>query len=154
MTASAPRDVTGVGRWVPRLILIVAVLHLIFGVVVDGSLWRGMVSDGVWNSATGDKPRMSAEWFMVSGIAFFGLGLLTRKAVLVTGRIPVETGWILLALGIPITVLEPVGGAPALIGIGVLALIASRHDIDAPPAGHASARSEAAATSSSAAASD
>ncbi|TDC91400.1 hypothetical protein E1285_13005 [Actinomadura sp. 7K507] len=108
--------------------LIVAVLHVLLGLVVDGSQWRGMVSDGVWNSATGDKERMAAEWFVVCGIALFGLGMLVRRAVLVTGTVPVETGWILLALGIPIMALEPVGGAVSLIVIGVLALIASRHD--------------------------
>ncbi|MGP4023707.1 DUF6463 family protein [Actinomadura sp. 3N407] len=148
MTDSAPRDVPAVCRWVPRLILFVAVAHLTLGVVVDGSHWRGMVSDGVWNSATGDKARMSAEWFMVGGVALLGLGLLVRRAVLVTGRVPVEAGWILLAIGIPISVLEPVGGGPSLIGIGVLALIGSRHDAGARPTGRASARPKAVAESS------
>ncbi|MFI6684893.1 DUF6463 family protein [Streptomyces sp. NPDC050485] len=125
-------DTRGLRLWVPRLMLAVPVVHMMVGVVVSYSHWSGIVSDGLWNAVHNDNdPRMTALWFMISGVALFGLGLLARRSVIATGAVPTETGWILLALGILVSVLEPVSGGWSLIVIGVLALVASRRDGDA-----------------------
>ncbi|MEV8529382.1 DUF6463 family protein [Streptomyces sp. NPDC052000] len=118
----------GLRLWVPRLMLAAAVLHMMVGVIAAYSHWSGMVSDGLWNTVRNDDARMMALWFMISGIAFFGLGLLARRSVIATGTMPAETGWILLTLGIPVAVLEPVSGGWSLIAIGVLAVVVSRRD--------------------------
>ncbi|MEK2474442.1 DUF6463 family protein [Streptomyces noursei] len=119
----------GLRLWVPRLILAAAVVHMIVGLIAAYSHWSGIVSDGLWNTVrNNDDARMTALWFMISGIAFFGLGLLARRSVIATGTMPAETGWILLTLGIPVAVLEPVSGGWSLIAIGVLAVVMSRRD--------------------------
>ncbi|MGG2461645.1 DUF6463 family protein [Streptomyces sp. RGM 3693] len=126
---SRQSNARGLRRWVPRLMLAAAVVHMTVGVVAAYSHWSGIVSDGLWNTVRNDDDaRMTALWFMVSGIAFFGLGLLARRSVIVTGTVPAETGWILLTLGIPVAVLEPVSGGWSLIAIGVLAVVMSRRD--------------------------
>ncbi|MYT27376.1 MULTISPECIES: DUF6463 family protein [unclassified Streptomyces] len=119
----------GLRLWVPRLMLAAAVVHMMVGIIAAYSHWSGIISDGLWNTVRNDDDaRMTALWFMISGVAFFGLGLLARRSVIATGTVPTETGWILLALGIPVAVLEPVSGGWSLIAIGVLAVVASRRD--------------------------
>ncbi|MGW1052270.1 DUF6463 family protein [Streptomyces sp. NPDC002521] len=119
----------GLRLLVPRLMLVVAVAHMTVGLVAAYAHWSGIVSDGLWNTVRNDDDaRMTALWFMISGIAFFGLGLLARRSVIVTGTMPAETGWILLAAGIPVSVLEPVSGGWSLIVIGALAVVMSRRD--------------------------
>ncbi|WP_031487479.1 DUF6463 family protein [Streptomyces bicolor] len=126
---SRKSNIKGPRLWVPRLMLAAAVVHMVVGVIVAYSHWSGIVSDGLWNTVRNDDyARMTALWFMISGIAFFGLGLLVRRSMVATGAIPAETGWILLALGIPVAVLEPVSGGWSLIAIGVLAVATSRCD--------------------------
>lgn len=123
------RDTRGLRLWVPRLILAAAVVHMAVGVFAAYPHWRGILSDGLWNTVhNDDDARMMALWFMVSGLAFFGFGLLVRRAVTATGAVPAEAGWVLLAVGIPISVLEPVSGGWSLIAIGALSVTASRRD--------------------------
>ncbi|MGW1892295.1 DUF6463 family protein [Streptomyces sp. NPDC002004] len=131
----------GLRLWVPRLMLAAAVVHMTVGGIVSYAHWSGMVSDGLWNAVRNDDyARMTTLWFMISGVAFFGLGLLARRSVIATGTVPKETGWILLALGIAVAVLEPVSGGWSLVVIGVLALVTSRSDGGATGFGRSSAR--------------
>lgn len=139
-TLETPRsrkpELAGLRRWVPRLIFAAAALHMIGGAGANSSHWRGIVSDGLWNTvANNDDARMVTLWFMMSGVCLFGLGLLTRRTVMATNAMPAEAGWILLAIGIPVSLLEPVSGGWLLIAIGFLALAASRRKESAPVAG-------------------
>jgi hypothetical protein len=127
MSNSIQRPATRLERWIPRLILIAAGLHL--AVAFPTGHWGDILRDGLWNTVgTDDAARMSTLWITMAGIGLAGLGLLARKAVLSYGTLPTETGWILLALGIPIAVLDPISGGWMLIGIGVLAVIAARRN--------------------------
>ncbi|CAL9588652.1 DUF6463 family protein [Streptomyces sp. enrichment culture] len=91
--------------------------------------WYGIVSEGLWHTVRNDdEGRMMALWFTVSGMAFIGLGLLARRSVTTTGALPSELRWILLALGTPVSLLEPVSGGWSLIAIGLLAVLTSRRD--------------------------
>lgn len=131
----------GLRLWVPRLILAAAAVHMTVGLTVSSSHWSGIVTDGLWNTVrVDDDARMTALWFMMSGVAFAGLGLLARRSVITTGAVPPDTGWILLALGIPMALLEPVSGGWSLIVIGVLAVLASRRDSLGRGTGAATAR--------------
>ncbi|MFI8943495.1 DUF6463 family protein [Streptomyces syringium] len=60
--------------------------------------------------------------------AVIGPGLLARRLVTTTGTLPAELGWILLALRIPVSLLEPVSGGWSLIVIGLAAVLVSRRD--------------------------
>jgi hypothetical protein len=125
---TAVRHSTSRDRWIPRLIFTASALHLVMGVVSSFSHWTDIVSEGVWNTVPNDDARRVALWFMLTGIAFVGLGLLSRRHLIATGRLPPEIGWILLAPGIPLILLVPLSGGWLLIGIGVLALVMSRRD--------------------------
>ncbi|TMR39738.1 DUF6463 family protein [Actinomadura geliboluensis] len=113
-------------RWTPRLILAIAVLHVLVGLGSDRSHWRGIVSEGLWNTVAGDDARLTASWFLLCGVALFGLGLLVRRSVIATGTVPAEAGWLLLVLGTLVSVLEPASGGWALLVIGALSLTATR----------------------------
>lgn len=118
---------SGLHRWFPRLMLATALAHMAVGAVASASHWRGILSEGLWNTvADHDDARMTALWFMLGGVALFGLGLLVRRSVIATGALPAETGWILLAFGVPVSLLEPVSGGWALLALGALALWATR----------------------------
>ncbi|MFK4227552.1 DUF6463 family protein [Streptomyces sp. NPDC019890] len=56
------------------------------------------------------------------------LGTLSQRIARDTGRLPAQLGWYLLAIGVPLQILYPVSGAPGLIVLGVLALLAARRD--------------------------
>ncbi|WP_187438155.1 DUF6463 family protein [Actinomadura decatromicini] len=119
----------GVDRWVPRLLLTIAAGHVAVGLVGDRARWGGIVSEGLWNTVAGDDDaRRSTLWFMLGGIALGGLAVLIRRSVIDTGRMPPETGWILLSSAIPVCVLEPNSGAWTLLPLGALALWGSRRD--------------------------
>lgn len=111
------------GRRLPRLILATAVVHMSVGAVESASHWRGILSEGLWNTvANDDDARMTALWFMISGVAVLGIGLMARRSMITFGVLPTETGWILVALGAPTSVLEPVSGGWLLLVLGLLAL--------------------------------
>ncbi|SEE66574.1 DUF6463 family protein [Ruania alba] len=110
--------------WIPHLTLATAALHLLLGVVNALPQWRGIIGDGVWDSVPPqDDSRSSALWFMVSGVGLAGMGLLARRLVRTTGRIPPELGWLLLAGGVPVAVMQPASGGWLLIGLGVVAIL-------------------------------
>ncbi|TDD84779.1 hypothetical protein E1293_12455 [Actinomadura darangshiensis] len=116
---------TSLRRWIPRLMLTVATAHVLVGLSESRSQWRGIVSEGLWNTvANDDDARMTALWFLLGGAALFSLGLLVRRSVIATGEVPAETGWILLVLGAAISVLEPASGGWSLLVLGALALAA------------------------------
>lgn len=115
-------------RWIPRLIFTAAALHLSMGVITSFSDWSDIASEGVWNTVPNDDARRAAMWFMVTGIALVGLGLLTRTYLIATGRLPSEIGWILVAPGVSLVLLAPSSGGWLLIGIGILALVLTRRD--------------------------
>ncbi len=112
--------------WIPRLILGTAAMHLLLGVVNALPQWRGIVGDGVWDSVPPqDDSRSSALWFMVSGLGLAGMGLLTRRSVRTTGRVPPELGWLLLAAGVPVALIQPNSGGWLLIGLGVVSIVST-----------------------------
>ncbi|MFI9345823.1 DUF6463 family protein [Streptomyces sp. NPDC052773] len=119
----------GLRLWIPRLLGAAAVAHILVGVTAACPHWTGIVSEGVWNTVgNDDEGRMMALWFMVGGIALVGFALLARRSVVTTGTLPAELGWILLALGAPVSLMEPVSGGWSLIVIGLLAVRVSRRD--------------------------
>lgn len=124
MTASA--------RWVPRLIIGTALLHFVWA-FTQPHAWDAIARDGVFRSVvdTGADDYALREfsiWWMVSGIALLAMGTLTRSIVRATGRLPAQTGWYLVAVGVPLCVIYfPVTGGWPVLAIGLLALWGARH---------------------------
>ncbi|AIY44576.2 DUF6463 family protein [Mycolicibacterium fortuitum] len=117
--------------WVPRLIIATAVIHCAYGLVQPNE-WANIVRDGVVASVVDTDSadyfaRDASVWFMMCGIALLAIGVLTRYAVIETGRIPASVGWFLVVMGIPLTLIYfPVTGGWLVLAIGVIALLAAR----------------------------
>ena len=62
-------------------------------------------------------------WFVVAGLALVTVGVLARRVVLETGRLPVELPVSLLVTGATILTFQNVAGAWALLALGVLGLV-------------------------------
>lgn len=117
-------------RWVPRLIIATAVLHLVWA-FAQPNAWGEIARDGFFMAladmnAPGYWPREGSVWFLACGPALLAIGTLARHAVRTTGRLPAQVGWYMLALGVPLCVLYfPVTGSWVLPVIGVLGLVAA-----------------------------
>lgn len=122
---------TGLARWVPRLIITMAVLHFVWAFAQPND-WAGIAGDGflstvVDSEAPGFWTREASVWFMCAGVALLAIGTLSRHAVQTTGRLPAQVGWYMLAIGVPLCVIYfPVTGSWPLLVIGVLGLVAAR----------------------------
>ncbi|MEU9195195.1 DUF6463 family protein [Streptomyces hundungensis] len=112
-------------RWIPRLVAGLAALH--FAVALSAASTFGDVARaGFWNAVPGNPQRGYETWFFIAGFGLLALGTLSQRIVRDTGVLPAQLGWYLLAIGVPLQILCPVSGAPGLIVLGVLALIAAR----------------------------
>lgn len=112
-------------RWIPRLLLITAVLHTLLGLVRGLPVFRAIIGDGVINTVAGHDDRMSVIWFLLTGFALFALADLARWTVRETGRIPARLGGWLVGLAVPGIVLMPVSGFWLLAVIGILGLVSA-----------------------------
>lgn len=89
--------------------------------------WRDIVHAGVWNSVQAkDHAATSTVWFTLSGAALGGIGLMTWRSVRDTGAVPPDTGWVLIGVGVPLSILDPASGGWLVTAVGVLALVARR----------------------------
>lgn len=109
-------------RWIPWLMIGCSILHLGLGLLDPP--WPGILADGVINSVQ-SIDRMAALWFMTSGLAFLCLGLVTLRMVRLTGRVPAEAGWGLIAIGLLLVLLRPLDGGWIPLLVGVLTLVAA-----------------------------
>ena len=55
-------------RWVGRWIILVGVIHCVFGAVVFFDPLSGIVRDGIWNAVNGYAGRPVAFWFELFGL--------------------------------------------------------------------------------------
>ncbi|CAL9316150.1 DUF6463 family protein [Streptomyces sp. SudanB25_2051] len=133
---------SGLARWIPRLIIATAALHFVWA-FVQPHAWADIAGEGFFRTSVDTAApdyfaREASIWFMACGVALLALGTMSRHALRATGRLPAQVGWYLLVLGVPLCVFSfPVTGSWALIAIGVLALAASRRAAphDAPTRG-------------------
>lgn len=116
-------------RWIPWLMIGCSIVHIVLGLLEPP--WPGILADGVINSVHGTD-RLASLWFMTAGLAFLCLGLVTRRMVRLTGRVPAEAGWGLLAIGLLIVLLHPLDGGWVPLAVGILTLIAAARTREAP----------------------
>ncbi|MFI0423223.1 DUF6463 family protein [Spongiactinospora sp. 9N601] len=127
---TSPPQASTLTRWIPRLLIAVAVLHFIWAFLQPND-WAGIAADGFFRSIVDpEAPDYTAReadvWFMIGGVAMLALGTLGRHIIRVTGRLPAQFGWYLLAMGLILCVLYfPVTGGWAPLIIGVLAILAA-----------------------------
>ena len=112
-------------RWVPRLIIGTAILHIAVGLLV-GTPFSEIADAGIIDSVGDDAERESALWFHLAGLAWLALGELARWTVRETGRIPARLGGWLLATGVTLTLFMPASGGWLVAALGVVALLAAQ----------------------------
>lgn len=115
---------TGLQRWVPRLIVATALLHLALGVSFAPS--GEFADEGFLGVVGGDPEREGWLWYMVAGMALLGLGELARWTAQETGRLPARLGGWLLAAAVPLILAIPASGGWLVVAVGALALRAAR----------------------------
>ncbi|MUN36743.1 DUF6463 family protein [Actinomadura litoris] len=114
-------------RWTIRLILATAVGHVLFA-FVQPNAWDDIARDGFFRAladdgAAGFVERESSVWFLLAAPMLLLAGLLSRSVAVRTGRMPAETGWVMLLLGVVLVALYfPAGGGWLLLVIGALSL--------------------------------
>ena len=102
-------------RWVGRWIIVVGVIHSVFGAVVFFEPLSGVVRDGLWNAVDAYPGRPLAFWFVFLGLMmilfgialdelekrgqgfppFLGYGFVTITTLAVVAM-PVSGGWLML----------------------------------------------------------
>jgi hypothetical protein len=111
-------------RWVGRWIILVGVIHCLFGAVVFFEPLSEIVGDGVWNAVNGYAGRPLAFWFELFGLITilfgatvdqiekneqvfssflrYGFSILTLLAIV---AMPVSGGWLMVpgAVGLWLT---------------------------------------------------
>jgi hypothetical protein len=127
IAAAPPSELSadGLTRWVPRLLLLTAVLHLVVGAVLYRHELAGLAGEGLVNTIV-DAHRDAAFWFMVSGVAMVMIADTARRAVHHTGLFPLDVGWWLIGIGVLIAVVMPVSGAWLVLVTGALGVRAAR----------------------------
>ena len=114
-------------RWVPRLIVGVAVVHIGLGLALETPL-RDIADAGVVDSIDGYPDRESAFWYLMTGAFVFALGELARWTARETGRVPVRVGGWLIGIGLTGIVLMPASGFWLIAALGAFAVMASARD--------------------------
>ena len=102
-------------RWVGRWIMLVGVIHCVFGAVVFIEPLSAIVADGVWNAVNGHAARPLAFWFELFGLITilfgatidqieksqqvfssflrYGFSILTLLAIV---AMPISGGWLMV----------------------------------------------------------
>lgn len=118
--------------WVPRLLWLIAGVHLLYGVLGD-AVWLDMVRDGLVGTALVDDDLLAAErhyalYFEVTGIAMLPIAHLAQDRVRATGQLPLYLGLYLLAAGVVLCAVEPVTGAWSIVVAAIFAIYVSLRD--------------------------
>jgi len=102
-------------RWVGRWIILVGVIHCVFGAVVFFDPLSGIVRDGIWNAVNEYAGRPLAFWFVLFGLMSilfgaavdqiekdqqefssflrYGFSILTLLAIV---AMPISGGWLMI----------------------------------------------------------
>ena len=108
-------------RWVGRWLVLVGVVHCVFGAVAFFEPLAAIVRDGLWNAVDGFPGRPLAFWFELLGMLTILFGIAIDQLEKERVPIPGSLGYgfaLLAALGI---VAMPIGGGwlmlPGAIGL-------------------------------------
>ena len=109
-------------RWVGRWIILVGVVHCVFGAVIFVEPLSGIVRDGVWNAVDGHPGRPLAFWFEVVGFLTILFGIAVDRLEQGPGAFPASLGYGFALLTLLAIVAMPVGGGWLLVpgAIGLL----------------------------------
>lgn len=102
-------------------LMVISVIHFLFGVVFFWSRLETIVADGLWNAVDMHRETQLAFWFIVFAVPFFMLGQFVKEAECEGRPMPPWLLWELLAFTALTGFLMPVSGIWLLIfPMGVL----------------------------------
>lgn len=108
-------------RWVGRWIILVGVVHCIFGAVVFFEPLSGIVRDGIWNAVDGYPGRPLAFWFEFLGLLTILFGATVDRMEKDRGEFPAFLSYGFLIMTMLGILTMPMGGGwlllPAAIGL-------------------------------------
>jgi len=111
-------------RWIPRVALAGAALHLALGLADPRT--RELVEAGLVGALDGDPRREAVLWLLALGLAFAALAELARWSVRATGRLPTRLGEWLVGIGALIVVVAPASGGWLVLVLGAWTMWAVR----------------------------
>ena len=123
---------SGLDRWLPRLMFALGIFHLLYGVAESPGVIRDMFGDGLLGSADNGQ-RGYVVWFMVGGVAMLTVAWMAGWSVRTAGRLPAALGWWLIGIGVPIVVTEPGSGGWLVMILGALTVVAARRTTKREP---------------------
>lgn len=100
--------------WIGKSILIIGVIHSIFGFVVFRSTLAEIIHEGLINTIQEQPLRNYAFWFIFFGFLVITFGLFVDWCERKTGELPKFFGWSLLALTLIIVTIMPMSGGWSL----------------------------------------
>lgn len=108
-------------RWVGRWIILVGLVHCIFGAVVFLEPLSGIIRDGIWNAVDGYSGRPLAFWFEFAGMLMILFGATIDQQEKAQRVFPAFLGYGFLFLTLLGIVTMPIGGGwlmvPAAVGL-------------------------------------
>lgn len=96
--------------WIGKTIIVIAVIHIIFGLTDYSSTFAEIIDAGVINTINGAPLRDLAFWFVFFGLTIFVFGFFVDWCEREYHDLPDFLGWSLLALTIIIVALMPKSG--------------------------------------------
>ena len=109
-------------RWIGRSVIVIGLLHTVFGLIGFRDTLATLFGEGIINTVNGQPDREMAFWFIFFGFSTMILGALIDWCESKEIRLPRATGWGLLAISIVGVVFMPASGfwVVAIPSIGLI----------------------------------
>lgn len=104
-------------------VIAAGVLHTVIGVASGAGPLASLAGHRFEDHGHVDPVASVVLWFVVAGLALVAMGVLARRVIVETGRLPVELPVSLLVVGVTILVFQNVTGAWLLLLLGGLGLV-------------------------------
>ena len=110
-------------KWPGYALIVIGVIHTIFGVAAFRATLHLLIAAGVWNTINGEPEREMAFWFLYFGFVLMILGALLVRLAREGPPVPRFVGWALLAITLVGVLVMPASGFRlVLIPVGGLLL--------------------------------
>lgn len=83
--------------WIGRWLIVVAIVHTVFGLLVFRSPLQQIAQTGWWGGITSDPMLSAVTWFMLFGFPLLVAGIALHAVERTSAAIPVAIAWWLLA---------------------------------------------------------
>lgn len=97
-------------RWVGRSIIIIGILHTVFGLIGFRDILAVLLGEGIINTVNGQPDREMAFWFIFFGFSTMVFGALIDWCESKEIKLPPAIGWGLLTMSVIGVLLMPASG--------------------------------------------